>query len=198
MARDRFSDLERIYDAIKLGKVDYKTLPQNLDFVRYAKWREGDTPVPAGSNIRPNLNGEVNVGVIAFGLAHTSPLGKILVTMTGRSATFLDGFSQKALFNVSTGESNITGYLPNGGFVPAKARIATIVSGTSETSRITGRKYKKKTGAAYTVPMGQASGGTRYQEAIGAILNSTSFKGSGANTPATHVVSFDPEEFRRD
>jgi len=59
MARKRFSDLERVYTALKLGKVDPSTLPQNLDFVKYAKWREGNGPET--NIVRPNLNGEVKV-----------------------------------------------------------------------------------------------------------------------------------------
>ena len=85
-------------------------------------------------------------------------------------------------------------YKKNGSFVPAKARIATIVAGTTETSKITGRKYKTKTGTSYTVPMGQTSGTLRYQQTLKAILTDGVFSGSSA----THTVSFDPEEFRRD
>jgi hypothetical protein len=42
MARKRFSDLERVYDALKLGNVNVNSLPQNLDFVKYTKWHQGD------------------------------------------------------------------------------------------------------------------------------------------------------------
>lgn len=65
MARKRFSDLERIYDALKLGNVAVSSLPQNLDFVKYAKWREGNGP--ERNIVRPDLQGEVDVGVVAFG-----------------------------------------------------------------------------------------------------------------------------------
>ncbi|MBD2288160.1 hypothetical protein H6F92_04740 [Microcystis wesenbergii FACHB-1317] len=190
MARKRFSDLERIYDALKLGNVETSSLPQNLDFVKYAKWREGNGP--ERNIIRPNLNGEVSVGVKAFGFNETDDQAKQLVTMSGRSSAFLNGFAPKAKFGVIT--TGLNDFFKDSSFVPAKARIATIVTGTTQTSAITGRKYKDKTGAAYTVPMGQTAGTIRYQEHINDILTDDVFSGSNR----THTVSFDPEEFRRD
>jgi len=190
MARKRFSDLERVYDALKLGNVQISSLPQNLDFVKYAKWREGNGP--ERNIVRPNLNGEVSVGVKAFGYGFDDEEAKQLVTLSGRSSAFLNGFGPKAKFGVAT--ANLTEYNANSGFVPAKARIAQIVAGTTETSAITGRKYKSKTGAAYTIPMGQTSGTLRYQQTINSILTDAVFNGSNA----THVVSFEPERFRRD
>jgi hypothetical protein len=195
MARKRFSDLERIYDALKLGNVNVSNLPQNLDFVKYAKWREGDGPVR--NIVRPDLNGEISVGVIAFGFAPTDDGAKQIVTISGRSNAFLNGFTPAPRFGVQTPETinaNNSGYVKNGSFVPAKARVAVITAGTAATSKITGRKYKDKTGASYTIPMGQTGSGSRYQQSIAAILSEAAF--SGAN--ATHTVSFDPEEFRRD
>ncbi|MCA2813010.1 MAG: hypothetical protein IM477_10850 [Microcystis sp. M090S1] len=190
MARKRFSDLERVYDALKLGKVDPSTLPQNLDFVKYAKWREGNGPVR--TIIRPNLNGEVEVGVKAFGFGFDDEEGKLKVALSGRSSAFLNGFGPKAKFGVIT--TNVNEYQRNSGFVPAKARIATIIASTTETSAITGRKYKSKSGQAYTIPMGQTSGTLRYQQAINSILTDAVF--AGANS--THVISFETERFRRD
>ena len=190
MARKRFSDLERIYDALKLGNVNPNSLPQNLDFVKYAKWREGNGE--QRNIVRPPLNGEVEVGVIAFGYGFANAKGKIKVTLSGRSSAFLNSFSPKAKFGVTT--NNLTAYTTNKAFVPAKARIATIVAAKSPTSKITGRKYKTRTGPAYTVPMGQTNGTLRYQQAINSILTDAVFVGANA----THSVSFDPEEFRRD
>lgn len=190
MARKRFSDLERVYDALKLGNVTISSLPQNLDFVKYAKWREGNGPVR--NIVRPNLNGEAEVGVQAFGEGYNTDEAKLVVTMSERSKAFLNGFGPKAKFGVEV--ASLTDYSRNVSFVPAKARIATIVAGTTETSAITGRKYKSKTGAAYTVPMGQTSGTLRYQQTIKAILADAVFNGANA----THVISFEPERFRRD
>ncbi len=176
--------------ALKQGKVEVGTLPANLDFVKYAKWREGNGP--ERNIVRPPLNGEVEVGVIAFGYGFNSPNGKQKVTMSGRSAAFLNGFGPRARFGVET--TSLTEYKKNGAFVPAKARIAVIQSRTAIPSKITGRKYKPRTGSSYTVPMGQVTGAVGYQATINAILADAVFSGP----TATHVVSFDPEEFRRD
>ena len=190
MARKRFSDLERVYDALKLGKVDPSSLPQNLDFVKYAKWREGNGEVR--NIVRPPLNGEVEVGVKAFSYDDADDNAKQLVTMSGRSSAFLNGFAPKSKLGLIT--SGLDEYFKDGGFVPAKARIATIVAAKSPTSKITGRKYKTKIGTAYTIPMGQTTGATRYQNAVNAILTDAVFSGSNA----THTASFEPERFRRD
>ena len=190
MARKRFSDLERVYTALKLGKVDPSTLPQNLDFVKYAKWREGDGP--ERNIVRPPLNGEVEVGVNAFGYPFNNDKGKIKISISGRSNAFLNGFGPKTKFGVIN--TGLNDYQRVSSFVSAKARIATIVAGTTETSKITGRKYKTKTGTSYTVPMGRTDSTKQYQEQINEILADAVFSGSSA----THTVSFDPEEFRRD
>ncbi|MBE9264091.1 hypothetical protein IQ224_18730 [Microcystis sp. LEGE 00066] len=190
MARKRFSDLERVYDALKLGNVNLNSLPQNLDFVKYGKWREGNGE--ERNIVRPPLNGEVEVGVIAFGYGFANAKGKIKVTMSGRSRAFLNGFSPRPKFGVET--DSLTAYTANKAFVPAKARVATIVAAKSPTSKITGRKYKTRSGPAYTLPMGRISQSFDYQETLDSILADPVF--SGAN--ATHSVSFDPEEFRRD
>lgn len=190
MARRRFSDLERVYTALKLGKVDPSTLPQNLDFVKYAKWREGNGE--ERKIIRPDLKGEVEVGVNAFGYPFGDAKGKIKISISGRSNAFLNGFSPNAKFGVIN--TALETYLKVSSFVPAKARIATIVPAKDGKSRITGRKYKTRSGTAYTVPMGRTEGLKQYQEKINDILSDPVFVGSNA----THTVSFDPEEFRRD
>lgn len=190
MARRRFSDLERVYTALKLGKVDPSTLPQNLDFVKYAKWREGNGE--ARNIVRPDLKGEVEVGVNAFGYSFGDAKGKIKISLSGRSNSFLNGFAPNAKFGVIN--TALDTYNRVSSFVPAKARIATIVPAKNPSSKITGRKYKTKVGASYTVPMGRTTGTKQYQEQVNEILSDPVFVGSNA----THTVSFDPEEFRRD
>jgi hypothetical protein len=144
------------------------------------------------ATVRPALNGEVTVGVKAFGINNTDDSCKILVTMSGRSKTFLDGQSGLAARLGYT--STLTGYSENGSFVPAQIRVGVIQAGTAATSRITGRRYKKKTSAAYTGVVGQTAGdGAFFQGAIEAILAGTPF----STVPATHLASFTPERFYR-
>lgn len=193
MARKRFSDLERIYQALKLGNVTNASLPANLDFVKYAKWKDRETT--RATITRPDLQGESEVGVIAFGMLATNAASKKKVTMTGRSKAWLNSFSDKAKFGTEL--ATLTGYETSGNFIPAKARVAVIQTGTLKTSDITGRKYKDRTGSGYTVPHGQTSSIKHYQDAIEDILGVAAFAGSGG-TAATHVISFNPEQFRRD
>lgn len=192
MARDRFSDLERIYDALKLAKTDVSTLPANLDFVKYAKWREGDGV--AFTVTRPNLNGEQKVGVIAFGLESTNAVSKKLVTMSGRSYTFWSALGQKAKFGTTVGTGTPPAapadYFKDGSFVPAKAHVGVKGANSDKTSHITGRKYKKSINAAYTIPVGQTTSKDRFNEVLTDLL--------GETTLAAYVISLSPEQIRRD
>jgi hypothetical protein len=190
MARKRFSDLERISDALRLGKVDPTTLPQNLDFVKYEKWKRGEA-VRATPIVRPPLNGEVEVGITAFGLPAANPGSKKLVTLSGRAKSNVDGLSGLGakLYVTPTAD-----HFKDGSFVPAKIRVVTIVSSKSPTSNITGRKYKTRSGSAYTAPFGQMGANDYYQEAVAALLAGAPFAGA---TP-THMASFSPEQWRRD
>jgi hypothetical protein len=190
MARRRFSDLERISDALRLANADVANLPANLDFVKYEKWKRGEAP--AATITRPALNGEIEVGITAFGLDATDDSSKLVVTMTGRSHTFIGnliGVTAKLGYIVPTVNHQV-----NGSFVSAKARIAVKQAGTTQTSRITGRRYKDGSGAAYTGAFGQTTTEKYYQSAIQSILASAPFNA----TPQTHLISFSPEQWRRD
>ncbi|PSF33635.1 hypothetical protein C7H19_19815 [Aphanothece hegewaldii CCALA 016] len=185
MARDRFSDLERVYDALKVAKVDIDSLPQKLDFVKYGQWKEGNGP--AFSVTMPDLNGEKEVGIIAFGLVATNAAAKKLVTMSGRSHTFWTGLAQKAKFGV---EETVTDYFKDGSFVSAKAHVGVKATGVEKTSHITGRKYKKTVNAAYTIPVGQTASDKYFQELVNSLLEETTLQ--------QYVISISPEQFRRD
>lgn len=190
MARKRFSDLERISDAIRLAGANINTLPQNLDFVKYEKWKRGEGPEITIT--RPDLQGYALVGVKAFGEDGASDSAKKLVKMTTRAKTYFDGAGGVATRMGYT--ATITDYNEDAGFVPAQLRAGITQAGTAATSRITGRRYKKKISAGYTGPIGQGTTTNRYKEVIDAILAALPFTGTGA----TAIASFSPEEFRRD
>lgn len=185
MARDRFSDLERIYDALKLGNVDINSLPSNLDFVKYGKWKEGETT--RETIIRPDLLGTTQVGVIAFGINDTDAAAKIQIGLNTRSYNYWNGLVDKAKFGIAT---TLTDYNENRSFVPALVRLGVKGGNTVETSDITGRKYKKKTTASYSIPLGQTGTVKFFQEAIQGLLDSA--------LKNTHYISVSPEQFRRD
>ncbi len=121
MARRRFSDLERVYDALKLAKVDIDTLPANLNIRKYADWKEGNGPE---RNItRPDLGDSLDVGIIAFGLPATNAASKIQVNWNSRADGALSptkaGF---ALLGIE--KTTLTDYNENPSFVPAKITFA--------------------------------------------------------------------------
>ncbi|MDJ0600751.1 MAG: hypothetical protein QNJ37_18130 [Crocosphaera sp.] len=186
MARKRFSDLERVYDALKLAKVDISTLPANLDIRKYADWKEGEGP--ERTITRPDLGDSVNAGIIAFGLPDTNAAAKIQFTWNTRARTYFDGLANKSLFGIEA--TTLTDYNENGSFVPAKVNLTVKGSKVSAISDITGRKYQKNQGASYTIPLGQTATVKYFQEAVQGLLDSA--------IASTHFISASPEEWRRD
>lgn len=186
MARERFNDLKRITKALRDAKADISVLPQNLDFVKYWKWERGETVRPA--IIRPNLGTSAKVGIIAFGLPSVDDDSKILVNMTGRSKTIFEGLTGKEFFGIE--ESTLTGYTENSLFKPALATLARKVAGSSQTSDITGRKYKKKADGSYSIPLGQTGTLKHYKSSVNAIL-------AKKEITNLYYVSIKPENFAR-
>ncbi len=185
MARKRFSDLDRILEALRLGNVDPNTLPQNLDFVKYAKFKQGDGPE---RNItRPDLGDSLDVGIIAFGLPDTDASAKVQVNWNTRAKTFYDGLANNALFGIET--TTLTDYNENITFVPAKVSLQAKGQSETETSKITGRKYKKNASPSYTIPLGQTATVKYFQEAVQGLLDST--------IGAGYHISAEPEDWRR-
>ncbi len=92
------------------------------------------------------------------------------------------------MFGIET--TTLTDYNENGSFIPAKVNLTVKGSKVSETSDITGRKYKKNQGASYTIPLGQTATVKYFQEAVQGLLDSA--------LASTHFISASPEEWRRD
>ncbi|EAZ89082.1 hypothetical protein [Crocosphaera chwakensis] len=185
MARKRFSDLERVYDALKLAKVDIGNLPANLDITKYAKWKEGETVREIAA--REASGGEKSVGLIAFGLPSTDAGSQILVTTTNRA---FDKFKTNADFSKLGITDVTTGYNTNGSFVPAKLTLTVRGTKVSATSDITGRKYKKNQGQTYTLPIGQTETVKYFQEKVAQLVSS--------QLNVDYFLSAQPEQWRRD
>ncbi|MDJ0730759.1 MAG: hypothetical protein QNJ33_12275 [Crocosphaera sp.] len=186
MARKRFSDLERILDGLRLGNVDPSTLPQNLDFVKYALFKQGDAPE---RNItRPSLGDPVQAGIIAFGLEDTDAAAKIQLTWNTRAKNFYDGLSNSNLFGIEL--TTLTDYNENRSFVPAQVSLQARGATQTETSGITGRKYQKNSAPSYTIPLGQTTTVKHFQKAVQGLLDSQ----LGTN----YFISVSEEQWRRD
>ncbi|MDJ0731947.1 MAG: hypothetical protein QNJ33_18360 [Crocosphaera sp.] len=186
MARERFSDLERIYTTLKQAGVNMSQLPANLDIRKYGEWKEGDAP--ERTIVRPDLGDPVSVGIIAFGLPDTNAAAKIQLSWNTRAKTYFDGLGDKALFGIEA--TTLTDYNENGSFVPAQISLTVRGSSVTATSGITGRKYKKNQGNSYTIPIGQTGTVKHFQEAVQGLLD--------ASIANTHFISASPEEWRRD
>lgn len=185
MARKRFSDLDPILDFLRLANVDPNTLPQNLDATKYAKFRQGDGPE---RNItRPSLGDAVSVGIIAFGLNDTDANAKIQIDWNTRAKTFHDGLANNALFGIEA--TALADYNENPSFTPAQVSIQARGEGQTETSKITGRKYKKNSNPSYTIPLGQTGTVKYYQEAVQGLLSSP--------LNASYHISAKPEVWSR-
>ncbi|MGK7958421.1 MAG: hypothetical protein AB4063_24655 [Crocosphaera sp.] len=185
MARKRFSDLNRVVDALRLAGANLDSLPQNLDFVKYAKFLQGDGE--PRNIIRPDLGDAVQVGVIAFGLPDTDALAKIQLDWNTRAQTFYNGLASNALFGIEG--TTLTDYNENPNFKPAQVVIKARKQGVAETSKITGRPYKKNDNPSYTIPLGQTATVKYFQEAVQGLLDSP--LGAG------YHISASPEEWRR-
>ncbi len=185
MAGKRFKTLDAIRDALMQGNVDPNTLPSNLDYVHYMKYRNGD--IPERTITRPSLGNDVPVGVIAFGLDDTDPLAKIQVPWNERAQTFYNGLGNNNLFGLEL--ATLTDYNENISFVPAKVRIQAKGNGVADSSDLTGRRYKKNNNPSYTIPLGQTGTVKHFQAAVQGLLDSS--------IGAGYHISVDPEEWRR-
>ena len=186
MARKRFSDLERVYDALKLAKVDISTLPAKLDIRKYDDWKVGEGP--ERSITRPSLGETVQVGITAFGLPDTNAASKIQIDWNTRAQAALA--AQKTLLGI-TDSGDLSAYNANGSFTPAKVVFTQKGTKVTATSDITGRKYQKNNGSTYTAPFGQAGTNKTYFAALSAILDDST-------TSTAFFVSAQPEQWRRD
>lgn len=185
MARKRFGDLEKALDALRLGNVDVNTLPQNIDFVRYAQFKQGDGPE---RNItRPDLGEGVPVGIIAFGLDDTDAAAKIQINWNTRAKTFYDGLANNNLFGIEL--AALGDYNENPSFKPAQISLQARGQTVTATSDLTGRRYQKNNSPSYTVPIGQTATVKFYQAAIQGLLSSP--------LATSYFISASPEVWSR-
>lgn len=153
----------------------------------YQDWKSGKRAVEYGdrdAGSRPGDLQRVTVKPFAFASADTT---EYIVDLSTRAQTNISaaGLSLAAL-GVKTDTSSGT-LIAN--FKPAKVTV-TIVGTTStpEESKLTGRKYKKKTANSYTFPFGRTAGQAVYSE-----MKSVTLETADA---ANKVVTFQPEYFR--
>lgn len=166
---------------------DNPQAPTGTYLRKYQDWKSGARDIEytreAASKPQEILQAELN----PFGLAETAA-NAVLVALSKRASLASIGNTMKTACNYETENLGETKKLA--GFIPAKATVFIGVgttSGTPETSKITGAKYKKRGGASYTFPYGASTTKPREGEVRTAILTALA-----SNTNAS--VSFTSEK----
>lgn len=186
MARDRFDELERIYDLMVLGGYAPTSLPTNHYARRYFEWRsnpENRQTGPRDATSRPGRL--ITVYVSPFGRAVAADEATS-VPASERAINQANGIGALTPFYDTTAPSTVNSGF---GFVPAKCTFANITGGVSTTSEITGNRYLDKTGSSYTVPIGQPVGGDTEFDVQDTILTDAAM--------ANYQVSFKAEKLYR-
>lgn len=186
----RLNDLREVHDELSASNFDFNLLPATSKYRKYHEWRSDPTKreIP-DANTRARGK-DALVGLKPFGLPGAIE-NQFEVRMSGFSFNEANGNS--TLFgNIATlyglTDTGLEDYIARAGFVPAKVIAGRLGTPTTETSEITGKKYKKRVTDSYTIPFGKVSDAdTEFerQEAILTQLN-TNFS-----------ITFKPEYLKR-
>lgn len=181
----RLKKLRDIINELKAANFDLAQLPVNNDLRKYDEWLSD--PTKRERTGVPDSGKKSKIGIQAFGFPDTDD--KVVVKIGSRAKTEAAALStDKALLGHT---DTLTGYSPIPGFSPAKVVLAKKIATVSvPASKITGNKYKKSTGASYTMPFGKNGANTTEFKAQEAILASESIS-------AAYSITFTPEKVRR-
>lgn len=152
----------------------------------YQDWKSGKRAVEYGDRDAASKPGDLKrVGIkpFAFPDADTS---LYIVDFSSRAESNLSAVTlTKAKLGI---EDNIENGINTVNFIPAKVVVTVVgTNTTTEESKLTGRKYKKKNNSSYTFPFGRTSADPNYATAKAELLAT-----AGASNRA---VSFTPERY---
>lgn len=155
----------------------------------YQDWKSGKRAVeygdrPAGSE--PGNLLRVTIKPFAFAAADTS---LYVVDLSARAQTnYANAGLSAASLGIGTDTSNAV-TVPN--FSPARITVTTAPTGaaTTQTSKLTGRRYKKKAVNSFTFPFGRITAEPTYAGAKAALL-------AGAVGATNRTATFQPEIYR--
>jgi hypothetical protein len=182
----RLAKTRDIVNQLKKSGFDLATLPATNELRKYDEWASDPTKRERADGTVPASGDKVKVGIVAFGIKTASD-AKIEIKIGQRAKTKVTSLADVALFGHT---DTLTDYKPMTGFVPAKCIIGTKVAPTSQTSEITGKKYKSRTGQTYTIPFGQNGTNTTEFDAQEALIEA-------ASVGVAHSITFTPERMRR-
>lgn len=152
----------------------------------YQDWKSGKRAVEYGdrdAGSRPGDLKRVGIKPFAFPSADTN---LYIVDLSSRAEGNLTaaGLTKAKLGiedDVSTGKNTVN-------FRPAKVTINVVgTTSTPAESKLTGRKYKKKSGSSYTYPLGRTTSEVTYAAAKAEVLSTAS--------ASNRVISFIPEVY---
>lgn len=161
----------------------------------YQDWRSGKKNVEYGPKAAGSKAGKLNlVEIQPFALPATDT-ERAIVEFSQRAGNNI-GPTGIAIADLGHLVSPLDGATATRGFDPAQAIIMVNTSGTEtmETSKLTGRKYKKiGSPSSATYPMGQTAANKTYKEAKIAIAQKVK---TGIPAGTRRSVSFQPEVYR--
>jgi hypothetical protein len=156
MARDRFRDIEQVFSELATANIDINQLPANSKFRKYYEWKTNPEQRETGSRDAGSLPGESEtVYVKPFGFDYDANTG-YKTTISNRSLTRANTIGAST-FDYATTAPTTVQTLSN--FIPAKAVLSLKLGspGTVRRSKITGKPYKPRTSATYTIPFGRGT-----------------------------------------
>lgn len=129
--------------------------PANSALAKYAQFASGKVNINITRDAASLPGQLVNLSIQPFGLAATDPNKTLTVISKRAKQSVATYFNADFLNHLVGGSPN-----PRPGFQPARAVVfdVTSQSATTETSKITGIKYKKKAGKSLTYPFGAGPG----------------------------------------
>ena len=153
----------------------------------YQDWKAGKRAVEYGDRDAGSKPGDLKrVTVKPFAFASTDTK-EYIVDLSSRAERDITatGISLAAL-GIKT---DVSDGVVVSNFKPAKVIISVIgTTKTPEESKLTGRKYKKRSASSYTYPFGRTSGQPVYAEMVAVTIN--------AAEASNKIISFQPEIFK--
>lgn len=152
----------------------------------YQDWKSGKRAVEYGDRDAGSRPGDLQrVAIKPFGFEAASTAEYIVDLSTRADNSLTSAGVTLTLLGVS---KTLTDATFTSNFRPAKVTVAVVgTTSTPEESKLTGRKYKKKSASSYTYPLGRTTAEPSYAGAIAAI--------SAAAEAGNRVISFSSEKF---
>lgn len=188
MARDRFRDLESVFNELALANIDITQLPATAKFRKYYEWKTDPQKRETGDRATGSLPGATKIVYVKpFGFPYDANIG-YKTGMSTRSFTRAEQIAQ-ATFDYSPTAPTTVKDVSN--FTPAKAVLSLRLPspGTARRSNITGKRYRPRTNGTWTIPFGRQSSIETEFEKQDSIADAVK---------TNYIYTFKPERLRRD